>query len=62
MNILLSDYMKQMKMISINGVAQVIMKIVVQDIGKNGFDKMGYPNWEEETTEDVNVFFIKIIF
>ena len=44
-------------MISINGVAQVIMKIVVQDIGKNGFDKMGYPNWEEETTEDVNVFF-----
>lgn len=49
-------------MISINGVAQVIMKIVVQDIGKNGFDKMGYPNWEEETTEDVNVFFIKIIF
>jgi len=43
-------------MISINGVAQVIMKIVVQDIGKNGFDKMGYPNWEEETTEDVNVF------
>ena len=42
MNILLSDYMKQMKMISINGVAQVIMKIVVQDIGKNGFDKMGY--------------------
>ena len=57
MNILLSDCMKQMKMISINGVAQVIMKIVVQDIGKNGFDKMGYPNWEEETTEDVNVFF-----
>ena len=34
MNILLSDCMKQMKMISINGVAQVIMKIVVQDIGK----------------------------
>ena len=49
-------------MISINGVAQVIMKIVVQDIGKNGFDKMGYPNWEEETTEDVNVFFYKNYF
>ena len=46
-------------MISINGVAQVIMKIVVQDIGKNGFDKMGYQkNWEEEPTEDCdNVFF-----
>ena len=64
MNFLLSDYMKQIKMISINGVAQVIMKIVVQDIGKI----MDLTKWDIKKTGKRNrrkiviMFFLKINF